>query len=185
MGIINGQQVVSGFMVVPQYKWVKLRSGVTTEKMTTINADDYNGKRVSLYGAAMKYKAPKRTDGKSYGLYLNLGIATYNGDGVMQSFTPVVRHMIADGTSGESDRYGAAVIDGSNGIYRSEWFVGNGYPPSSTDFGLLRPGSYHYTLLEVIPDCNCARISSPRQENDEGMIEPGTEYEIWGLIKEV
>ena len=185
MGIINGQQVVSGFMVVPQYKWVKLRSGVATKNTATIYADEYNGKKVSLYGAAMKYKAPKRTDGKSYGLYLNLGIATYNDNGIMNSFTPVVHLLTPNGTSATTTRYGVSIIDGSDGMYRSMWNVADGTPAPYGESGALRPGAFDYSLIEADPDCNAARIYSPWQPNDEGMIEPGTEYEIWGLIKEV
>ena len=185
MGIFNGQQVVSGFMVVPQYKWVKLCSGVTTENMPSIYADEYNGKKVSLYGAAMKYKAPKRTDGKSYGLYLHLGVATYNSHETMMSFTPVVYLLTPNGTSATTNRYGISIIDGSGGMYRSMWNVADGTPTAYGESSMLRPGSYNYSLIEADPNCNAARIYCPRQSDGSGMIEAGTEYEIWGLIKEV
>lgn len=184
MGIFNGQQVVSGFMVVPQYKWVRLATGVTTEATTSVHIDEYNGKKVALCGAALKYKAPKRSDGKSYALYLNLGVATYNDKGEMTSFRPVIYHAIADGTSATTTRYGVAIIDGSNGMYKTTWSVGSDTPPAYTSVNMLRPGAFDYSLIEADPDCNAVRIYSPVQPDGTGMIEAGTEYEVWGLIRE-
>lgn len=184
MGFFNGQQVVSGFMVVPQYKWVKLCSGITTETLPSIYINEYNGNKVTLYGAALKYKAPKRTDGKSYALYFNLGVATYNNNGDMASFTPVIYHGIAEGTSHTADRHGIAIIDGSNGMYKTMWHVGSGVPSSYTSVNMMRPGAFNYSLIEVNPECNAVRIYSPIQPDGTGMIEGGTEYEVWGLIRE-
>ena len=41
-----------------------------------------------------------------------------------------------------------------------------------------------YSLIEADPDCNAVRIYSPVQPDGTGMIEAGTEYEVWGLIRE-
>ncbi len=184
MGIFNGQQVVSGFMVVPQYKWVRLATGVTAKTTTSVHIDKYNGKKVILCGAALKYKAPKRSDGRNFAMYLILGITQYNSNGDMTKFTPVVYHAITDGSTATSPRYGMAIIDGSNGMYKTIWNVGSDTPPAYTSVNMLRSGAFDYSLIETNPDCNSARIYCPIQPDGTGMIEAGTEYEVWGLIRE-
>lgn len=185
MAYINGQQIVSGHLLLSQYRWEKLCSGTLTEPTPSILTDEYNDQKVALYGAAVKYRAPKRSDGKGYGLYLDLGNLEYNAYGTPIQFTVVARQMIAEGTSAVNDRYGMAVIDGSLGVYQLGWNVGSGAPPAYTNTTNARSGTFQYSFADVNSACNAVRLYSPRQANDEGMLEAGTEYEIWGLFKEV
>ncbi len=178
MAYFNGQQIVSGILAANQYKWVLLASGTLAESTMNVFSDKLNGRDVPLYGAAMKYTAPKRAGENSYALYLHLGKATYNEAGVRINFDPVVKVGVPNGSSNLNARYGSAVVDGSQGVYRLQWNVGNCPPSEYSDSSSLRPGAHGYSFIDTDPECNSACIYIPQG------IDAGTEYEIWGLIKQ-
>lgn len=169
----------------PTYRWVLLDSGTVNNKTEAIIADKYNGKAVKLYGAAVKYDAPTRHDNNSYAAYLQLGEALYTESGTFYWFSTKIEVGINSATVNyNTGSYGAAMLDCSCGLTRGWYYTNAGTPSNLIDFSFTHPMPFQKML--TAPDTsnlNAVKFYSPRQTNDAGMFEKGTNYQLWGLVK--
>ena len=190
MGLINGNFVSLDTVVVPRYRWVNLINGYVSSKVPTIVVDNVNGEHRNLYGVAVKYIAPQRSDGLKNSIYVQLMNMDHSNPNSPYVKYVAYSNQMMEATSNSSKKHGQIIIDGTYGLYKGYWFVGNGNPIADHSTQNIHPLPFTIGCMPSGDDnINAVRLICQLAEDENGFtiggFDEGTTYEIWGLVKEV
>lgn len=190
MGLINGNFVSLDTVVIPRYRWVCISGGKVKSNVPAIVVDNVNGVHRNLYGVAVKYTAPQRTDGLKNSIYVQLlNMDHTNPDSPYVKYVAYSNQMM-EATSNLSKKHGQIIIDGTYGLYKGYWFVGDGEPIADHSTQNIHPLPFSIGCMPSSDfEVNAVRLVCRLAEDKNGLtiggFNEGTTYEIWGLVKEV